>query len=68
MLFRVGKGLAAAAVHTLGGHDGVFVADASLDIALFFGVRSQSIIDHSIGGDKTDSKLRQQGGVERQNA
>ena len=68
MLFRVGEGLAAAAVHTLGGHNGVFVADASLDIALSFGVWSQSIIDHSIGGDKTDSKLRQQGGVKWQNA
>lgn len=32
LLFGVGEGLAAAAVHTLGGHNGIFVADARLDI------------------------------------
>jgi hypothetical protein len=41
LLFRVGKGLAAAAVHTLGGHGEVHAVDMSVDIAVFFGVWSQ---------------------------
>jgi hypothetical protein len=49
LLFGVGEGLAAAAVHTLGSHGGVFVVGISPDIALFFGVWPQSI-NQSIGG------------------
>jgi hypothetical protein len=41
LLFRVGKGLAAAAVHAFGGHGVVFLGDNSVDITVFFGVWSQ---------------------------
>jgi hypothetical protein len=41
LLFRVGEGLAAAAMHALRGHGEVFAVDMSVDIAVFFGVWSQ---------------------------
>jgi hypothetical protein len=41
LLFGVGEGLAAAAMHALRSHGEVFAVDMSVDIAVFFGVWSQ---------------------------
>jgi hypothetical protein len=41
LLFRVGEGLAAAAVHAFRGHSVVFSGDSSVDVPVFFGVWSQ---------------------------
>lgn len=55
LLFRVGEGLAAAAVHTFRGHGGVFVVGMAPDIGL---LRCLAAINQSInwrGLDKTAS-------------
>lgn len=65
LLFRIRETLAATAVNTLGGH---FLALClySLAIGMPFNVSS---VFYRNGGDKsTGERLRQQGGVKRQNA